>query len=98
MTTRKTRNIHILCSRIPLPEIYSSIPEAFRIVYAGETEVPDIEAVSALAGAEVGWIAVIPGPGNLRSWLVFERICRCVAIPDAPFGDNIHEPMQRPGS
>jgi len=54
--------------------------------------------VPALGGVEVGWIIVLPGPGNLGSWLVFERIGRCVAIPDPWFGDNIHDLMQRSGS
>ena len=51
--------IYIRRSRVPLPEIYSSIPEALHIAYVDETEV---EVVSALGGVEVGWIAVLPGP------------------------------------
>ena len=54
--------------------------------------------MSILGAVGVGWVAVLPGPGNLESWLVFERIGRCVAIPDARFGGNIYEPMQRSGS
>ena len=50
-----------------MPEIYSSLSEAFRIAYAAETEVPSVEAVLALGGVEVCWIAVLPGPGNLGS-------------------------------
>ena len=67
MTVHKTRYMYIHHSRVPLPEIYSSLSEAFRIAYAAETEVPSVEAVLALGGVEVCWIAVLPGPGNLGS-------------------------------
>ena len=33
-----------------------------------------------------------------RSWLVSERNDCCVTVSDARFGDNIRDPMQRPGS
>ena len=52
-------------------------------MYANETEIPGVKVVSALGGVAVGWITVLPGPGNLGSWLDFERVGRCVAIPDA---------------
>ena len=93
MTVHKTRERDIRHSRIPLPEIYS-LSEAFRIAYADETGAPGVAVVPALGGVEVGWIAVPLGPGNLVSWLVFERISRCAAIPDTRFGNNIHDPMQ----
>ena len=89
MTVHKTRNTHIRHSRVPLPEIYSSISEAFRPAYADETETPDVEAVPGLGGAEVGWIAVLPVPGNLGSWLVFERNGCCVT--------NVYDSMQWTG-
>ena len=98
MNIRKTKNKHIRRSRVPSPEIYSSISEAFCIAYADETEVPGVEVVSALGGVEVGWIAVPPGPGDLGSRLIFDRIGSCVSIPDVRFGDNIHNPMQWSGS
>ena len=85
----KTRERDIRHSRVPLPEIYSSISEAFYPAYTGEAETPDVE---------VGWIAVLPVPGDLRSRLVFERNSRWVTIPDTWFGDHIHDPMQRSGS
>ena len=68
------------------------------MAYADDTEVPDAEAVSALDGVEVGWIAVLPVPDSLGSWLVFERIDHCVVAPDARIGDNIHDPIQLSGS
>ena len=79
----KARDICTHHSRIPLPEIYSSLSEAFYKAYTDETEAPGVGAVSALGRAEVCWIAVLPGPGNLRSWLGFERNSRDVAAPDA---------------
>ena len=67
MTIHKTRDIYIRHSRVPPPETYSSLFEAFHTAYADETEVPGIEAVSALGGVEVRRIAVLPGPGNSGS-------------------------------
>ena len=64
-------------------------------MYAGKTEISDFEVAPALGGVEVGWIAVLPVPRNLGSYLVSERNGCCVAILDARFGDNIHDPMQR---
>ena len=57
VTVYKTRDICIRHSRVPLPEIYSSLPEAFRVAYADETEVPGVEVVPALGGVEVGWFS-----------------------------------------
>ena len=85
--------------RVPLPEIYSAVSEAFSMAYVGETEVPGIGVVSALGGVEVDWITVfLPSLGDLGSWLGFERIGCYVAISDARFRENIHDPMQRSGS
>ena len=50
-TVRKPRNIYIHYGRVPLPEIYFSISEAFRP--AGETEASDIEVTPALGRVEV---------------------------------------------
>ena len=72
MTICKTRSEYIRRSKVPFPGVYSSISEAFRIAYADETKVPGVDVVSALGGVEVGWVTVLPGPGNLGSWLVFE--------------------------
>jgi len=66
VTVHKTRDIYISHSRVPLPE-------TFHNAYADETEAPGVEAVSALGGVEVCWIAVLPGPGNSESWLGFGR-------------------------
>ena len=82
----------------PLLEIYSSLSEAFYKACADETEVPGIEAVSALGGIEVYWIAVLPDPSNLGSWLGFKRNSQGAVTPDARFGDNIHDPMELSGS
>ena len=90
--------MYIRHSRVPLPEIYSSLSEAFHKAYADENEVPGVEAVSALGRVEVCWIAVLPGPGNLGSWLGFKRNGRSAATPDARFRDNFHAPTQRSGS
>ena len=74
VTVHKTRDIYIRHSRVPLPEIYSSLSEAFHKAYTNETaEAPGVEAVPAPGGVEVCWIAVLPRPGNLGSWLGFER-------------------------
>ena len=62
VTIHMTRNIYIRRSRVPLPKIHSSVFEATRIAYADETEVSDVEVVSALGGVEVGWITVLPAP------------------------------------
>ena len=70
MTIHKTREIYIRHSRVPLPEVYSSLSEAFHKAYADETEIPGVEAVSGLGGVEVCWIAVLPDPSNLGSWPV----------------------------
>ena len=94
VTVHKTRYMYIRHSRVPLHEIYSS-SGAFHKAYADETEVPGIEAVSALGGVEVCWIAVLPDPGNLGSWLGFKRNSRGAATPDGWFGDNTHGPMER---
>jgi len=99
VTVHKTRERYIRHSRVPLPEIYSSLSGAFHKAYVDETEVPGVElAVSALGGIEVCWIAVLPDFGNLGSWLGFKRNSRGAATPDARFGDNIHGPMERSGS
>ena len=50
-------------SRVPFPEIYSSISEASRIAYADKTEAPSAEAVSRLGGVEVDWLRSFPAPG-----------------------------------
>ena len=78
--------------------IYSLIPEVFHPAYASETRTSDIEAMLALGGVEVGRIAVLPAPGDLGSWLAFERNGCCVVIPDTLVGDNIHGQMHRSGS
>lgn len=94
MTVPKTREMYIRHNRVPLPDIYSLISEAFRITHTGETETSSIGAALALGRVEVGWVAVLPVPGDLESWPVFERNDRRVAILDTRFGDNIHDPMQ----
>jgi len=53
VTIRKTRDIYIRHSRVPLPKIYSSLSEVFHKAYMEETEVPGVEAVSAFGGVEV---------------------------------------------
>jgi len=73
VTVHKTGDIYIRHSGAPLPETYSPLSEAFHKVYADEAEVPGVEAVSALGGVEVCWIAVFLGPGNWESWLGFKR-------------------------
>jgi len=100
VTVHKTRDIYIRHSRATLPKICSSasLSEAFHKAYADETGVPGVEAVSALCGVEVCWIAVLPDPGNLGSWLGFKRNSQGAATPDARFGNNIHGPMERSGS
>ena len=72
VTICRTRNLYIRHSSVLLLEIYSSISEAFRVAYAGNAETSGVEVVLALGKVEVGWIVVLPVPGNLGSWLVFE--------------------------
>lgn len=74
-------------------EICSSVPEAFRPAYAGETETSGIEVAPALGRIETDWNAAPPIPGDLGSWLAFERFQL-----DVWFGGSIHDPMQRSGS
>ena len=66
MAIRETRNICIRRSSVPLPKIYSPVSEAFRVAYADEIEAPGVEVMSTLGEVEVGWIAVLPGPGSLQ--------------------------------
>jgi len=62
----------------------SSTSEAFRVTYTDKTGV-HVWVGWGWVGV-LGWTGatytVILGPGNLRSWLGFERIGRCAAIPD----------------
>ena len=46
---------------------------------------------------KLGWITVLPIPGNPGIWLVLERNGCCITILDAWFRDNAHGPMQRLG-
>ena len=98
MTVHKARNIYICRSRVPLPKIYSSISEVSHPAYASETETSDVEVAPVLGGVEVGWIVALPVPGNLGSWVVFERNGCRVVIPGVWFGNNNHDSMQRLGS
>jgi len=69
--------MYIHRSRVPLPEVYRYPSDVWRtpmkLKYQASRVVP------ALGEVEVGWIAVLPGPGNLGSRPVFEKIGRCVA-------------------
>jgi len=80
MTIRKTRNL----SRVPSPEVYSSISGAFHIAHAEKTEARGAEAVSRLGGVKVDWFSS-------------ESIGRRVAIQDARLGNNTRGPIQRSG-
>ena len=81
MTARRTGNICVCYSQLPLPEIYSPTSEAFHPAYTGETKRPGIEVAPALSEAEVSWVTDLPAP---IVWLVFERDGCRVAIPDVP--------------
>ena len=62
VTVHKNRYIYIRHSRFPLPEIYSSLSEAFHKAYANETEVPGVEAVSHLVGLKYAGLQSFPTP------------------------------------
>ena len=55
--------MYIHRSRVPLPEVYPSDVwrTPMKLKYQASRVVP------ALGEVEVGWIAVLPGPGNLGS-------------------------------
>ena len=77
--------------RVPLPEIDSEISEALPITYADKTKASGVGVVLVLGGVElVDRIVVLPGPGDLGGWRIFERIGRCVwgkhPPPDATVG------------
>jgi hypothetical protein len=55
------------------------------------------EMTPALCGLEVGGLAVIPGPGNLEGWPVFERNARSAATSDARFRDDSYGPTHQTG-
>ena len=57
--------MYIRHGRVPLPGIYSPISRAFHPAYADETETSDVKVAPAL-----GWVTVLPVPGNLGSWLI----------------------------
>ena len=85
--------------RVPLPEIDSEISEALPITYADKKKASGVGVVLVLGGVElVDRIVVLPGLGDLGGWRIFERIGRCVAIPNKGFGENIRLPTQRSGS
>ena len=95
MTIRKARDVFIRRSGVPLPAIYSSISEIFRIEYADETGVPGVEVVSAAGGTEVGWVAVPPGPGDLGSWLIWRQYPQpdaAVGVLIVPLKGSVHSP------
>ena len=87
MAVHRTRNIYIRYGRgSTTQDLYSPIPEALHLAYAGGTETLDIQVAPALSGVDVDWIAVLPVPGDLGSWLVFEQNDYCVVSPDACLG------------
>ena len=88
-TIRDQKYIYPPQPRVLLPKIDFLIPEAFRVVCADETEVPDVEVLSTYGRVQVNWIAVLPVPGNLESWLIFGRSGCRVTIPDARFETTI---------
>ena len=47
---------------------------------------------------EIGGVAVLPDPRNSDSGLIFEQNGASGAIPNARFGNDIHDPTQRTGS
>jgi len=83
---------------MPLAEVCCSISENFRVVYTNETGESSIEATPACGGVKVDETAILPVPHSSEGRLGFERNRRGVIIPDARFGDKIHNPMQRSGS
>ena len=58
MTVHET--IYNRHSRVPLPEIYSVIPEALPITYADEIEMPGVGVVSAFGKVEVNGLQSPP--------------------------------------
>lgn len=58
----------------------------------------DIEMTSAPGGLEIGEVVVLPEPGSLGGWIVFEQNSCTVTILDAQFGDNIRDPPRQNAS
>ena len=62
VTVRKAGNISNFPRRVPLPEVYSSIPENSHITYTNETEGPSVEVMLACGGVEVDGVVVLSDP------------------------------------
>ena len=72
---------------MPLTEFYCPISENSHF-----------EVEPAHGGVEIGEVVILPDPSNIEDWLSFERN-RCGAtVPDAQFGDSIHDPTLWTGS
>jgi len=71
VTVRKTGDIRIRRSGVPLPVVYSSISGALHIAHTDETGISGAdEGTPTLDGAEVGLVVILPVLGNLGSLLV----------------------------
>ena len=51
-----------------------------------------------VGGLEIGGVAVLPDPRNSDSGLIFEQNDASGVIPNARFGNDVHDPTQRTGS
>ena len=69
------------------------MPEKFFVASANEIERSTVEATQTPVHDWVGveGVMVLSDPGNLKSWLVFERNC-----PDVRFGSNIRAVLISP--
>ena len=75
MTVRKTKDVYIRRRRVPLAEVYCTISEDFRIVYAGEIGQSSVEVILACGGVGVGGVATLPAPVVWRvGWALNEKV------------------------
>lgn len=93
--TTRYRERDIRCGRVPLPEIYFFMSEAFRAAaYTDETEARGLGRCQV----EVDWTAVLPAQtlGSRRQYSVPATIQR--RLVPSPYKDSslVHEPAPEP--
>jgi len=73
VTVPRTRDIYIRCRRVPLAEVYCSVPENFPLVWTDKNGESSVEVTPACGAAEVGEFATLPALRSFGGWLGFER-------------------------
>jgi len=65
VTVHKAGNFSIRCTRVPLPEVYSSITTVLHIAYVSKIESWSIEMALRFGEPEGGGVAVLPRSHNV---------------------------------